>query len=57
MEFYELRKMSGMSCSQFAAFFGIPYRTVQSWEKGERKPPEYLLRLLHYKLSKDELLK
>ncbi len=37
---------TGMSQSQFANHFGIPIRTLQEWEQGRRKPPEYLLELL-----------
>ena len=35
---------------QFAEYFGIPYRTIQSWEIGDRKCPPYLLDLMKYKL-------
>lgn len=26
--------------------FGIPYRTVQNWYRGERTPPEYVARMI-----------
>lgn len=51
MTFKELRQSSGMSRTEFAKYFNIPYRTVQSWELGDRKCPEYLLKLMHYKLE------
>ena len=56
MTFKELRLQSGMSRPAFAEYFEIPYRTVQSWELyGEssegRKCPEYLLKLMKYKLN------
>lgn len=62
MTFKELRLMSSMSRPQFAEYFEIPYRTVQSWELyGEsvegRKCPDYLLNLMLYKLEKEGLLK
>lgn len=37
--------------------FEIPYRTVQDWELGNRKMPDYLLRLIAYKLATEKLLK
>lgn len=51
MDFKELRKQSGMNLTQFSRFFGIPYRTIQNWERGERKCPEYLIDLMKYKLD------
>lgn len=45
-----LRNSAGMNRREFADYFEIPYRTVQEWELGNRKMPEYLLRLMIYKL-------
>ena len=53
MDFNELRKQSGMNLTQFSRFFGIPYRTIQNWERGERKCPEYLIDLMKYKLEQE----
>ena len=53
MQFKELRESSGMNIKQFAEYFGIPYRTVQNWEAGVNKCPDYLLSLLEYKLRKE----
>ena len=53
MELKELRSRSGMSRSQFCEYFNIPYRTVQDWELGNRKCPEYLLKLMEYKLKNE----
>ena len=53
----ELRKQTGMNRADFARFFDIPYRTVQDWELGNRKIPEYLLRLMEYKIRMEEMLK
>lgn len=47
----ELRKQTGMNRKQFAEYFGIPYRTLQDWELGNRQMPDYLLRLMVYKIS------
>lgn len=57
MTFKELRERSGMNMTEFAAYFGINYRTVQRWEYGERQCPDYLLKLMKYKLEKEGLLK
>jgi len=53
----DLRKQSGMNRREFAEYFGIPYRTVQDWELGNRKMPEYLLMLMEYKLRGEKLVK
>ena len=55
MIFKELRKQSGMNQTQFAIYFGIPLRTVQNWERGERQCPKYLLALMEYKLKKENI--
>jgi DNA-binding transcriptional regulator YiaG len=55
--FKELRKVSGMSRTQFCEYFGIPYRTVQDWELGNRKCPEYLLGLMEYKLKHEGMIR
>lgn len=47
----ELRSSTGMNRREFADYFEIPYRTVQEWELGNRKMPEYLLRLMAYKVE------
>ena len=40
-----------MNRREFAEYFGIPYRTMQDWELGNRQMPEYLLRLMMYKVK------
>lgn len=52
-----LRESTGMNRRQFAEYFEIPYRTVQDWELGSREMPEYLLRLIAYKLKMEKLMK
>lgn len=49
-----LRTSTGMNRREFAEYFGIPYRTVQEWELGNRKMPEYLLRLMIYKIQTEK---
>ena len=57
MTFKELREASSMNKTDFGAYFGIPFRTIQNWERGERKCPEYLLELMEYKLKNEGILK
>lgn len=50
-----LREETGMNRREFAEYFGIPYRTIQDWELGNRKMPDYLLRLMAYKYRIESL--
>ena len=56
MKIKELRLASGMTQKGFAEYFGIPKRTIEDWESGKRKPPEYTVRLLEYKLKKEKII-
>lgn len=56
MTFKELRLQSGMNIKQFADYFEIPYRTVQNWDLELRACPEYLLKLMEYKLQKENCM-
>ena len=47
----KLREEAGMSRREFCEFFDIPYRTLQDWELGNRSLPDYLLRLMSYRLK------
>lgn len=53
----ELRKSTGMNRKEFTEYFGIPYRTMQDWELGNRQMPEYLLRLMAYKVGIEQMTK
>ena len=53
MRLKDLRLASGMNRREYAEYFEIPYRTIQSWELGDRECPEYLLKLMYYKLQKE----
>ena len=56
MTFKEFRKLSGMTQKAFAEYFGIPKRTVEDWDRGARKCPEYLLDLMRYKLEHEGII-
>lgn len=51
----QLRKETGMNRKEFCEYFDIPYRTVTDWELGNRQMPEYLLRLMKYKIEMEKL--
>ena len=53
----ELRESTGMTRTEFCEYFEIPYRTVQDWELGNRKMPDYLLRLMEYKIRMEQGIK
>lgn len=55
MTIKELRQQTGLSQTAFARYFEIPVRTVQDWEQGKRKPPEYLVKLMTEKLKMNKL--
>ncbi|MBQ5756554.1 MAG: helix-turn-helix domain-containing protein [Erysipelotrichaceae bacterium] len=53
MNIREMRMKLGDTQSEFAARYGIPFRTVQNWETGLRKPPEYIMTLLGERIRED----
>ena len=52
--FKMIRTQSGMNRKDFSAWLGIPYRTMQEWELGRRQMPDYVLRLIAYKVSNEK---
>lgn len=46
MNIKEIRSRTNLSAQKFGDKYGIPLRTIQDWERGERKPPEYVVDLL-----------
>lgn len=50
MELKVARKAAGLTLAEMSKCFGIPERTIISWERGERKPPAYVERLVIDKL-------
>ena len=53
MNIREMRNQLGDTQSEFAARYNIPFRTVQNWETGLRKPPEYIIDLLGARIRED----
>ena len=52
----ELREQTGMTRKDFSTHIGIPLRTIEDWEAGRRRPPEYISRLIEYQLKYEELI-
>ncbi|WP_034467775.1 helix-turn-helix domain-containing protein [Butyrivibrio proteoclasticus] len=45
-----VRNLTGMNRREFADWLGIPYRTITDWELEQRQMPDYVLRLIAYKV-------
>lgn len=52
----EVRKLAGLNRREFSEYMGIPLRTLEEWEAGRRKMPEYVLRLIAYQIKTERLL-
>ena len=53
MNIREMRTKLGDTQSEFASRYNIPFRTIQNWETGLRKPPEYIITLLENRIRED----
>ena len=54
MKIKELRIRSGMTQQGLCNRYGIPMRTLQHWEKGDRECPEYVENLLERAIEADK---
>lgn len=57
MTIKQLREAAHMTQKAFAEYFGIPKRTLENWEGGQRECPAYLLDLMEYKLENEGMIK
>lgn len=48
----EARVNAGLTQAKMAEVFKIPKRTIENWETGSRKPPEWAELLILEKLTK-----
>ena len=48
-----VRQQTGLSQARFAELYGIPQRSLESWEDGHRVPPPYVLSLLKRAVKED----
>ena len=56
MTIKEMRTQTGLTQQGFGDLLKIPRRTIQEWENGRRKPPEYIIDLIEYKLKNEGLI-
>ena len=47
----ELRIKYNLTQKKMSEITGIPIRTIQNWEGGQRKCPEYIVELVKFKLE------
>ncbi|MBR6628245.1 MAG: helix-turn-helix domain-containing protein [Lachnospiraceae bacterium] len=47
-ELKKIREDMGLNRTEFSHYIGIPLRTLEEWEAGRRKMPDYVLRLIVY---------
>ena len=48
MTIKEIRAASGLTQKAFAELLGIPKRTIENWEGGQRQPPTYIVKLIAF---------
>ena len=53
-QFKTIREQAGMNRKDFSDWLGITYRTMQEWELGRRQAPDYVLRLIAYKVLNEK---
>ena len=56
MTIKELRTACGMTQQAFADYFGMSKRNVENWEGGKNAPPDWVLKLIEYKLRNEGLI-
>lgn len=49
----EIRRSTGLSQAKFCEALNIPKSTLQDWEHGARKCPEYVTELIAYRVAND----
>lgn len=52
-----IRENVDMNRSEFSRYMDIPVRTLEEWEAGRRKMPDYVLRLLSYYIKMEQMIK
>lgn len=51
-----IREMLDMNRTEFSKYMEIPLRTLEEWETGRRKMPDYVLRLIAYYVKMQQVL-
>lgn len=57
MTIKEIRSKTGLTQSKICRLTGVPMRTWQHWEAGDREVPDYVARLIRYFLENEGVLK
>ena len=47
----EIRASTELSQAKFAKLLDIPTRTIEDWESGRHKPPDYVVKLIDFYLK------
>lgn len=53
MDIKSLRAVTGLNKTDFGKLYGIPFRTIQNWERDINKMPGYVLALLNRVVRED----
>ena len=53
MNTIEIRALLGISRAEFSRRYEIPIRTLEDWDHGRRKPPEWVLKMLERIVRED----
>ena len=48
-----IRIAAGLTQKEFSSLYQIPIRTVQNWEGGKRRPPDYMMHILQRLIDYD----
>lgn len=56
MTINQLRLAAGMTQKEYAAYFGVPLRSVEDWCTDKHHCPDYLTSLMEYKLRREGLI-
>lgn len=49
----EIRRPTGLTMKDFSLKYGIPISTYSKWEQGQSAPPDYVIKLLRFKVESD----
>lgn len=53
-ESIRIRNLLGISRAEFSRRYGIPVRTLESWDWGDREAPEWVMKLLERVVLEDK---
>ena len=53
-ESIRIRNLLGISRAEFSRRYGIPIRTLESWDWGDREAPEWAMKLLERAVLEDK---